>query len=330
MSNEQNKGMSILGRFFMAKESGIIVVTLLFAITISIINPVFISISNLFNVFRATGFTLVTALGMTCILIAGGLDLSVGSVLALGGCIGGIAMTSLGLNMWLSILIGCASGLIIGLINGIVIVKLRIPPIIMTLGMMYIARGIVNIVTLGVPIYPLPAEFQSLEQVDLFGVPKVVLIAIVLAFLAHFFLKYTTIGRSIYAIGGNRETARLAGIDMPKITVICYCICSTLAALTGVIMASRLGSAQPSAGNGYEMTVIAAAIIGGTSTDGGSGTILGTVVGALFMNILTNAMTVMKVSVYWQNFAVGIILVLAVALDQYRRDRMTRIGLDKT
>lgn len=317
-------------KVFQMKESGVIIPTVLFMVIIAIVNPAFISMANIFNVLRSTGFTLITALGMTFVLIAGGLDLSVGSVLALGGCVSGMVMVNLGAPIWVAILLGCGVGFLIGFLNGIIIVKCRIPALIMTLGMMYMARGIVYIVTEGVPIYPLPVQFQAIEQQDVFGIPKVILICIVLGAAAHIFLKKTTVGRSIYAVGGNKEAARLSGINLDRTNIICYCITSTLAALSGIMMSSRLGSAQPNGGTGYEMTVIAAVIIGGTSTNGGIGTILGTAIGALFMNVLSNAMTILKVSVYWQNFVVGFILVLAVMLDQYKRDAMQRAGMKKT
>jgi ribose transport system permease protein len=318
---------AIASKIFTAKESGIIIPTALFIIIIAIVNPVFLSSNNIFNVLRSTGFTLITALGMTFILITQGLDLSVGSVLALGGCVSGVAMVTYNISIVPAILIGCAAGFIIGFANGLVVIKLKMPPLIMTLGMMYMARGIVYIITKGVPIYPLSHQFQVIEQQDLFGIPKIVIISGILAVIAHVFLTHTTTGRSIYAVGGNKEAANLSGINMNKINLICYCVTSTLAAATGVIMASRLGSAQPSAGTGYEMTVIAAVIIGGTSTSGGSGTILGTTIGALFMSILANAMTIMKISVYWQNFVIGFVLVLAVAMDQIKKDRMLLIGM---
>lgn len=318
---------NVIRKIFHIRESGIIIPTVLFILIVSIINPVFISRANLFNVLRSTGFTLITAIGMTFVLIAGGLDLSVGSVLALGGCAAGIAMVNFELPVFVSILCGCACGFLVGLLNGYIIVKFRIPAMIMTLGTMYMARGIVYIVTEGVPIYPLPAEFQVIEQENLFGIPKVVLLCVILSVAGHIFLKKTVLGRSIYAAGGNPEAARLSGINLNKIQITCYCIAGVLASLTGIMMSSRLGSAQPNGGNGYEMTVIAAVIIGGTSTAGGSGTILGTVVGALFMNVLSNAMTILKVSVYWQNFVVGFILVFAVILEQYKQKKMMKIGL---
>lgn len=323
------KAQNIFSRIWAMKESGIIIPTVLFMVVISCVNPVFLSQSNIFNVLRASGFTLITALGMTLVLIAGGLDLSVGSILALGSTVTGMLMT-VGVNIPIAIVAGCASGFVIGLLNGLVIVKFKIPPLIMTLGMLYMARGIVYILTQGVPIYPLSAEFQAIEQQDIGGIPTIVILSLLLAVIGHVLLKHTTLGRSIYAVGGNKEASRLSGINLDKINVICYCITGMLAALTGIMMASRLGSVQPSAGSGYELTVIAAVIIGGTSTNGGSGTILGTSIGAMFMNILSNSMTLMKVSVYWQNLVVGFILVLAVVLDQYKRDRMMKIGLSKS
>jgi len=310
----------LLRRILNMKEMGVILPTLLFIIVITLINPVFISWSNIVNVLRATGFTLITALGMTLVLVSGGLDLSVGSVLAVGSIASGMAL-SVGVPIPLAILTGIAAGVVLGLINGAIIVRFKIPPLIMTLGMLYMARGLVLIVTEGAPIHPLPAAFQAIEQEVIFGLPNIVYISFILALAFNFILKNTSFGRNVYAIGGNKEAARISGININKTYITIYAIIGALAAFTGVIQASRLGSAQPNAGTGYELTVIAAVIIGGTSTYGGVGTILGTVVGALFMSILTNSMMLMRVSAFWQNLAIGFILVVAVILDQINRDR---------
>jgi len=314
----QNK--SLIRKILNIKEMGVILPTLLFIIVITLVNPVFLSWGNIVNVLRATGFTLITALGMTLVLVSGGLDLSVGSVLAVGSIASGMALSA-GIPIPLAIVIGISAGLVLGLINGLVIVRFKIPPLIMTLGMLYMARGLVLIVTEGAPIHPLPAEFQAIEQQVIFGFPNIVYISFILAIVFHFVLKNTSFGRKVYAIGGNKEAARLSGININKTYVTIYAITGALAAFTGVIQASRLGSAQPNAGAGYELTVIAAVIIGGTSTYGGVGTIWGTVVGALFMSILTNSMMLMRVSAFWQNLAIGLILVAAVILDQLNRDR---------
>lgn len=301
------------------KESGIIIPTVLYAIFVQIKNPIFFTGDNFSNLLRQTGFVLICAIGMTLVLIIGGIDLSVGSVLALSCVLCGQFMVNLNLPIWLAIVLALLIGAAIGLISGSIVVKFGIPPMIMTLGMMFMARGLVYISTKGLPVYPLPKEFQMIEQSSLFNMPTIVYISVILCIVFHIMLTHTTFGRSIYATGGNKETAKLSGIPIGKITVTVYAICGLMAAATGIMMGSRLGSAQPSVGTGYEMNVIAACIVGGTSTFGGRGTILGTAIGAFFMSMLTNSMTLMKVDVYWQQFVTGAILVIAVILDQYKR-----------
>lgn len=309
-----------LGKLWSIKEIGIIVPTVVYSIIVQLINPVFFSPVNLANLFRQTGFVLIPALGMTFVLIAAGIDLSVGSVMGLGGVVAGFCMVNFGLPIWLSIIITLACGLLIGFINGSFIVKFNIPPMIMTLGMMYIARGIVFISTKGLPIYPIPKSFQAIEQGTLLGIPTIIPICLILCVIAHFIFTRTTFGRSIYALGGNSDAAKLSGINTRKVSVNVYALCGLMAALAGVLMSARLGSAQPNAGEGYEMNVIAACIIGGTSTFGGRGTVLGTAIGALFMSVLANSMTLMKVDVYYQKLVIGAVLIVAVVLDQYKRE----------
>lgn len=305
-------------RVFRMKEIGIIIPTIILALIAQIFNPVFLSSGNLMNLLRTTSFTLIPALGFTFILIVAGLDLSVGSSMALGGVITGLSLQA-GVPLLVSFLLGILGGVCIGLVNGLVIQIFLIPSLIMTLGMDYIARGIVNIITKGVPVYPLPEVFQNLEQSDLWGIPTIVLIAAGFAFIAHFILKYTTFGRELCAVGGNREAARLAGIDVVRVSVIAYILVAVLSAFSGIMVSSRLGSAQPGLGEGQALTVAAAAIIGGTSMFGGSGTIIGTVIGCFFMNGLANSMTLLKVSVFWQKLTIGLILILAVIVDQLNR-----------
>lgn len=304
--------------FINRQESSIIIATIVYVIFVTCVNPIFLSGNNIFNILRTTGFTLITVVGMALILITGGLDLSVGSVLALGGVITGLACKA-GIPVPAAVLLGVLVGGVIGCINGFIIVKAQIPPLIVTLGMQYVARGMVSVLTEGVPIYPLPEGFLNLEKIRIFNVPIVVIAAILIAVLGHVVLAKTAFGRSVYALGGNEEAARISGINVYRTKFMVYVITSTLAGLAGVFMAARLGSAEAAAGSGYELTVICGAIIGGISTFGGMGTILGATVGALFMEILTNSLTLMKVSVYWQNMVVGSILILAVLLDQYKR-----------
>lgn len=317
-------------RFWNMHESGILLVTVLFIVIVSSVNRMFLTPTNIFNVLRSTGFTLLTTLGMTLVLISGGLDLSVGSVYALGGTVCAKLLVS-GCPMGLAIMAGLLCGALVGTVNGVIIVKLHIPPLITTLGMMYAARGAVYVLTQGVPVYPLPDDFKQIEQSCLIGaVPNVVALALVLAIAANILLKYTPLGRAVYAVGGNAEAARISGLNVGRVKMFVYVMTGTLAALTGILMTARLGSAQASAGSGYEMTVISAAIIGGTSTYAGVGTIPGSVLGALFIEILSNSLTLMKISVYWQDIVIGVVLVLAVIIDTYRRVLMQRRELNAT
>ncbi|MEG2083458.1 MAG: ABC transporter permease, partial [Oscillospiraceae bacterium] len=215
-------------------------------------------------------------------------------------------------------------------INGYTIMKFNIPPMIMTLGMMYMARGAVFISTKGWPIYPIPLAFQKIEQSEILGVPTIIPICLVLCVIFQFLLTRTTFGRSIYALGGNKDAAKLSGINVKKIQVLVFSISGLMATFTGIMMAARLGSAQPSSGEGNEMNVIAACIIGGTSTFGGRGTVLGTAIGALFMSMLSNSMTLMKVDIYYQKLVIGAVLVIAVILDQYKRDMAQSKSLKKS
>lgn len=307
--------------WFLGKpESGIILILILFVAFAACVNPAFVSYKNVINVLRATGFTLISVVGMTLVLIIGGMDLSIGSVYALAALICGMAMTQWNLPIVVSIILGVVLGLAAGVINGVFVVRFGIPPMIATLGVQYIARGFVSVLTKGVPIYPLPDAFVDIEPTRLFGVvPIIVVIAVIIVIVGHLVLSKTVLGRSIYAIGGNAEAARISGINIVRTKMVVYAVMGVLASAAGILMSSRLGSAEPSTGTGLEMKVICAAVIGGVSVSGGMGTMLGAALGALFMEALTNSLTVMRISVYWQNVVFGIVLVLSVLLDQYKR-----------
>lgn len=306
--------------FLYKPESGIILILILFVAVATCVNPSFLSGKNVINIFRASGFTLISVVGMSLVLITGGLDLSIGSVYALGALITCICMTGYHVPIAAAIPAGLLVGLLCGAMNGIMVVYTNIPPMIATLGMQYIARGIVSVLTKGVPIYPLPDAFVNIESAKVFGViPVIIPFSVILAVIAHFILAKTVFGRSVYAIGGNQEAARISGINIAKTKMYIYIAMGGLASMAGILMASRLGSAEPSTGTGLEMKVICAAVIGGISISGGMGTMSGAVLGALFMEALTNSLTVMKVSVYWQNIVFGIVLILSVLLDEYKR-----------
>ncbi|MGL1894275.1 MAG: ABC transporter permease [Spirochaetaceae bacterium] len=311
-------------KFIHRQESSIIIALIVYVMFVSTVNGTFISSGNIFNIFRSSGFALIAIAGMTLVLITAGLDLSVGSVLALGGVVAGMVAQS-GVPVYVAVLAGILVGAGIGCINGFIIVKVGIPPLIVTLGMQYVARGLVSVITKGVPVYPLPKSFMAIEQQKVFGIiPPVVIMALSIALIFHVILKHTTFGRSVYAVGGNEEAAKISGINTKKTKFYVYVITSALAGLAGVFMAARLGSGEAAAGTGYELTVICGAIIGGTSVLGGAGTIFGAVLGGLFMEVLTNSLTLMRISVYWQQLVVGAILILAVMLDQYKRNLMKK------
>lgn len=317
----ENAKPSVLKKVFKTKEIGIFLILIVLSILIEIANPIFLTYNNIMDVFRNTSFTLIMAIGMTFVLIAKGLDLSVGSNFALSGLVAALIMFENEPMIPVAIIAGLACGALIGAVNATCVVFLKIPAMIATLGTMYMARGLVLVITKGSPVYPLPKVFSGFGKGSVAGVPYVVIIVLILALIAHFILKCTTYGRKVYAIGGNPETAKFAGINVTRTTFSVYVICGFCAALSGILTAARMGSGQPSVGDGMEMTVITAVIIGGTSLNGGAGTILGTVLGALLMNVLSSGMNLVGVSAYWQKFVTGLIIVAAVAFDQYQRSK---------
>lgn len=292
---EQSRKMkSFMGGSLVHKqESSIIIVLVLYVTMVSFRNPAFISQGgNVFNILHSSGFSLITIVGMTLILITGGLDLSVGSVLALGGVVTGGMACQAGIPVPIAMVLGVMAGVAIGCINGGgIIVKTGIPPLIVTLGMQYAARGLVSVTTKGIPIYPLPKDFTFISTLKPLGIPMVVVVALCIAIFFQVVLKMTSFGRAVYAVGGNEEAAKISGINTRVTKFRVYVLTSSLAALAGVFMAARLGSAEAAAGTGYELTVICGAIIGGTSTFGGSGSIFGAILGGLFMEVLTNSLT---------------------------------------
>ncbi|MDR2631949.1 MAG: ABC transporter permease [Spirochaetaceae bacterium] len=301
-------------------EAGILVILLVFCVIISFVNPVFISGANLSNLLRTTSYIIIVACLTTIVMISGGLDLSVGSQIGLGGILVSTLMVH-GIPIILAIILTLAANSIIGLLNGVIVVKRKLPPMIATMGTMYIARGICNVITRGMPVYPLPPAFGMLGNGTFLRITYSAYIAVAVALVMDYVLRNTTYGRSIYAIGGNQDAARLSGIAVDRIKMSAYVFSSLSATFVGIIMTSRIESGQVTLGTGREMTIIAAVVIGGTSTLGGSGTILGTVIGGLLMSVVENSMVLMRISVYWQSVVIGIIMIVAVLIDVFRKER---------
>jgi ribose transport system permease protein len=280
---------------------------------------------NLFGVARAFSLTAIVAIGQTMVIITGGIDLSVGSVLALSGITTGMLLGE-GWPLGLAMIAGVLAGSVTGLLNGLLITQVGLPPFIATLGTLGIGRGLVYVLTKGYPV-TIPREHHfllNLGQGYLGSIPIPVIIMAVITVLGTIFLGQSTLGRYIYAVGGNEEAARLAGINVALVKLLVYTLCSTLAALSGLILVARLVSAQPSAGLGFELPVIAAAIIGGTSLLGGEGTILGAVLGAAIIGVLDNGIVLLGINTYAQQIVVGVVILLAVSLDMWQKKRRLR------
>ncbi|WIF95449.1 ribose ABC transporter permease [Caminicella sporogenes] len=294
----------------------------LFSIIISILNPRFLTVGNILNILRQTSINSIIAAGMTFVILTGGIDLSVGSILALTGAYAA-SMVSAGLNPFLAVIITLVIGAVIGILNGVIISKGKVQPFIATLAIMTFARGATLVFTNGKPIsigYEKNAEiFSKLGSGYFLQIPIPIYIMILVFALGYYILKHTRLGRYIYALGGNEEATKLSGISTDNIKLYVYGISGLLSALAGIIITARLSSAQPTAGTGYELDAIAAVVLGGTSLAGGVGSILGTIIGALIIGILNNALNLMDVSSYYQFLAKGLVILVAVLLDRKQK-----------
>lgn len=315
--------LAMLERVLTSPQFLLVATIVVFSIFVGTQSPNYLAANNWTNILRNAVFIFIVGAFSTYVLVSGGLDLSVGSVF-LVGAISVANLIVVGVPIPLSIVLSVLLGAFCGLINGTLVNYVRIPAFIVTLGMLYVARGLATFVTGGRPIAPLPDEFSALGQGDIAGIPLLIIYALVLGVIAHVILEATSFGWSIRALGGNREAARSAGIDVRRISLTVYILSGASAAFAGLLMTARLGSGQPSVGNGFELQVISAVIIGGTSLFGGIGTVLGTALGALVLSILGNGLILLRIDPILQNVMVGCIIVAAVAIDQFRRGRMFR------
>jgi ribose transport system permease protein len=299
-----------------------LIVLFLLIIVMTILNERFFTWSNMLTVLRQTSINAVIATGMTFAILIGGIDLSVGSVLAICGAIAATLISS-GMNILLVIMITLSLGLGIGIINGLFISKGRLQPFIATLGTMTLLRGFTLVFTQGKPISVFGSEgspiFSKIGTGYFLKIPIPVYIMIIVFIIAYYILRHMRIGRYTYSLGSNEEATMYSGIKTDNIKLFVYGISGLLAALAGIIVTARLGSAQPTAGVGYELDAIAAVVIGGTSMAGGIGTIFGTAVGALIIGILNNALNLLQVSSYYQDVAKGVVILIAVLLDRKQK-----------
>jgi len=296
------------------------VVLILICLLLSLLTPRFLTSENLINVVRQSSLNAIVAAGMTLVILTGGIDLSVGSLLAVTSVFsaGTLAAGSTPLG---AILAGIGIGLVFGIANGLIITVGDVAPFIVTLGTLTIARGVALVYTNGAPIMAMDDDFRFLGRGEFGPLPVPIVILIVVYAVVYFVLNRTTFGSYVYAIGGNQEAARLSGVHVRLVKAATYAISGLLAGLTGVILTGRLGSAQPNLGSGDELDAIAAVVLGGTSLAGGRGGIIGTLVGALIIGILSNGLNLLNVNAYYQPVAKGVVILIAILIDRRVRAR---------
>ena len=279
----------------------------------------FFSFKNLINVLRQASTQMIVAIGMTFVLILGGIDLSIGSVACLAGTLTAGLMVKNSVPTVIALILGVLIGVVIGIINGVIISKLKIPPFIATLAMLSTARGAALIYSGGYPITNMPDDALFLGRGYILGIPVPVIIMIILVTLAWITLLATKFGRHTFAIGGNEECARLSGIKVSMTKIGVYAMSGAGAAITGILLTMRLASSQPTLGDGLELDAIAAVVLGGTSLNGGRGYVFGTVIGSLFLTVLGNGLNILGINSFWQQFLKGIILVIAISLYEKKK-----------
>ncbi len=304
-----------------------IIALLIMCIALSLLSERFLTADNTWNVMRQISVNMVISVGMTLVILIGGIDLSVGSVLAISGAVTAVMLKfgaeMAGINIYLgftltgAILGGMLIGAALGWFNGFAITRFKVPPFVATLAMLTIARGMTMLLTGGFPITGFSNNMAFIGTGWLLGIPMPVWISAVVVLVAVVLTTKTRLGRHIYAIGGNETAAKLSGLKINKIKLVVYSISGALAAIGGIIVTSRLDSAQPNAGMGFELDSIAAVVIGGTSLSGGKGTIMGTVQGALIIGILNNGLVLLNVSPFWQQVIKGMVILLAVVIEKF-------------
>jgi len=316
------EGKRGLRELLQGQVAGIFLILVVMVVFLSVFTKTFLTATNIFNILRAFSWIAISGFGECMVIITGGIDLSVGSVMALSGLLSAMLMAA-GVPVLIGILGGLAAGALIGFANGVMVTKAKLPPFIATLGTLLMGRGLCYGLTGGWPVRDLPQSFSVLGQYDIpfLGIPVPLIFVVVLVFLVSVFTSQTVWGYQIYAVGGNEEAAGLSGINTVRVKILVYTLASLLTAIGGILMTSRLGVAAPTAAQGYELDVIAATVVGGTSLAGGEGKILGVLLGAVIMQVLRTGLVLVGVSAYWLQAIQGLVIVVAIMLDQLRKRR---------
>jgi len=303
----------------------IIFAVILLVIVLSFMTESFMTVTNIMNVLRQMSMVAILAVGMFFVMVGGGIDISVGSLVGLTSIVTAAALTNWNLHPAVAILLSLAVGAFCGLINGTFVAKIGVPALIGTLGMMEVARGLLYVFTEGYPIGIKSTSISFIGKGYLWKIPWPVIFMLVIYCIGHFISQKTKFGRYVYAVGGNNEASYLSGIKIINIQMVTYIMSGLAAGISGVILASRMGSGQPNAAVGWEFEAITAALIGGVSITGGKGKVFGVLFGAILISLLTNGMTLMDVSSYWQRVIKGCVLVGAIVLDVYRTKRQDSV-----
>lgn len=319
---ERRKKVEMVGFF---EKYGVLLFLVALIVIFTLYNPMFLSARNIKNILTEVSIYGIIGVGMTYVILTGGIDLAVGSLLAFAAISGAFLMQALGGDFfmgWLvAMLAACAVGTMAGYLHGKVVTRFGVPAFIVTLGGLTVWRGATLIVNDGAPVSGFNEAFRWWGRGDVLGVPVPVLVFLVVALVGYIALRYTRYGRQVYAVGGNPEAARLSGLSVQSVVLSVYVITGFLAGLAGFLLSARLGSAEAVAGTGYELRIIASVVIGGTSLFGGLGGVGGTIVGALLIGVLINGLVIMNVSAYYQQVVIGVIIVLAVGFDTYAKSK---------
>jgi ribose transport system permease protein len=306
------------------QEAFVFILLLIAILFLGLTTTTFLTQNNIQDISRNFAWIAIPAFGESLVIIIGGIDLSVGAVMALSGLVTAMALR-FGVSIPMAIISGLAAGSLIGWVNGALVGRVRFPPFIVTLGTASIVRGIIFGLAGGWPILGLPSGFRDLGQADIllgqFSLPVSILITLLLAVLVDTLLSVTVLGRYIYTLGDSEQALIVTGVGLPRIKAIVYTLCGTLTAAGGILMTARLGVAAPTAATGYELDIIAAVIIGGTSLFGGVGSILGVLLGAAFMQVVQNGLVLLGIPAYWQSAAIGSMIFFALILDLWRQNR---------
>jgi ribose/xylose/arabinose/galactoside ABC-type transport system permease subunit len=311
----------MLKRIAFLKKYAIVGVLVALIVFFSLVSESFLSMGNMFMIARQVAMLGISAVGMTCVILTSGIDLSVGSIMGITNIVGALLMTAAGLPIWLAVLITLLMSAVIGLINGIFVAYVRVPALITTLAMMTVLRGVGYVLCGGMPVWGLPESFKVLGQGYLGPIPIPVLIMLAVFLLGWIFLNRTRHGRYLYGLGGNREAVRLSGVYTARTETLGFVISGLLTGLAGIIMLSRINTGQPKIGTGYEMDVITAVVLGGVSIMGGEGSLVGVLIGVLITGVLANGMILMDVSEYYQQITKGLVLLFAVTFDTMAKRR---------